>query len=254
MHRLKDVVVGDLAADPDAQDSVEESNRIEQEARLQSLRTANSSWKPEEFAPFAATQALPADVPLPLPRLGEDDALIEELDTDAEASSAAAPAPERAASAADKPLTPKEVRSTDHGYGTAGKSVQQTLHAKHLTDRYIMKQTLLEGKPRIGSREVCSRLRSGNAGGKKALPREAWLQVMRAALIQCPIARLDEAVEGKPAVVIKPIPSEEASKIRYHNALMTLCGMTLRELSDAMLKASNKKKGASRSRSRSPVR
>ena len=146
-----------------------------------------------------------------------------------------------------KPFTLKEVRALDYGYGPEGASVQPALHAKHLTDRYIVKQTFLEGKPRVSAALVCSRLRSAKAAGKKALPAETWHAVLQAALQDSPIARLEDN-----QVVIKPIPAEESSKIRYHSALMTLCGVSLRDLSTAMQKAAAKRL-PSGSRSRSPA-
>ena len=40
--------------------------------------------------------------------------------------------------------------------------------------------------------------------------------------------------------MLKAIPSEPADRVTYHNALMALCGLTLRDLVEAMQKSKSK--------------
>ena len=42
-------------------------------------------------------------------------------------------------------LTQKGVNAIEYGFGSAGACMQDGLHAPHLIDRFIMKQTLLLG-------------------------------------------------------------------------------------------------------------
>ena len=129
-----------------------------------------------------------------------------------------------------------DVRGLDYGYADDGKSVQgDKLHAKGLTDRRIMQRTLLMGKPSISSKEACHNMRSSNADGKKALPEPTWATVMEKGLKGCDVAWFDN---GK--VMLKAIPSEPADRVTYDNALMALCGLTVRDLLEAMQKSKSK--------------
>ena len=134
-------------------------------------------------------------------------------------------------------LTSKDVRALDYGYGHDGSSVQGNLHAPRLTDRFTVRHTLLMGTPKMDAREACSRLRSAKNEGKKALPRDKWMIVIKAASDQCSVIRLQENDGGSVSLALKPPPSDADARIRYHNDLMQLCGLSLRELTDAMAKA-----------------
>ena len=138
-----------------------------------------------------------------------------------------------------QPLTSEQVRSMDFGYGDGGASVQPSLHAQHLTDRYIVKMTLLRGTPKISCKQACDKLRSSREKGRKALPRVNWMAVMTTASKESPILELsgDE-------LQIARIPEDATLRVEYHNNLMTLCGLSLRELVDAMKQAVEKAKQA----------
>ena len=153
-------------------------------------------------------------------------------------------------------LTSGNVRGVDYGYGPAGASVQQTVHAKGFTDRTIMRRTILVGTPRITSKTACQKMRSSNASGKKALPEPIWNDVMRAGLAGCDVAWL-----ANRTVMLKAIPSDATERIQYHNSLMELCCVSLRELVEAMKQAKSKHAeklaavaNAEERRSRSPRR
>ena len=84
-------------------------------------------------------------------------------------------------------LTLRDVRASDYGFGDNGLSVQPDgLHSRHLTDRAILKQTLLTGKPKVTRKEACDKMRSSRQAGRKALPKEKWTAVMAAAAGQHP--------------------------------------------------------------------
>ncbi|CAL1166838.1 unnamed protein product [Cladocopium goreaui] len=138
-----------------------------------------------------------------------------------------------------QPLNIDQVRSIDFGYGDRGLSVQPCLHAKHLTDRYIAKMTLLHGTPKITCKQACDGLRSSSDKGRKALPKTNWMAVMTSACKECPILQLS----GDELHVAR-IPDDPGLRVQYHNHLMTLCGLTLRELVGSMTQAVEKAKQA----------
>ena len=75
-----------------------------------------------------------------------------------------------------------KLRLVDFGYGEGGLSVQ-SLHAKHLTltDRHIVKMTLLQGTAKITCKQACDKLGSS---GHKALPKTT---AMTSAHKECPL-------------------------------------------------------------------
>ena len=91
----------------------------------------------------------------------------------------------------------------------------------------------------MDARDACSRLRSTKGEGKKALPRDNWLAVMKAAVDQSSIIRLQESDAGVTRLALKPIPTEESARVQYHNHLMQLCALSLRDLIQAMGKAAS---------------
>ena len=132
-------------------------------------------------------------------------------------------------------LTLRDVRASDYGFVDYGLSVQPDgLHSRYLTDRAILKQTLLTGKPKVTCKEACDKMRSFRHAGRKALPKEKWTAVMAAAAGQHPnLLRLEGETLCLHAQVI---PDTSDGKVRYHNDLMKACGLTLRELIAAMNK------------------
>ena len=60
------------------------------------------------------------------------------------------------------------------------------LRSRHLTNRAMLKQTLLTGKPKVTRKEACDKMRSSRQAGRKALPKEKWTAVMAAAAGQHP--------------------------------------------------------------------
>ena len=168
---------------------------------------------------------------------------------------------EEAAVVSAQPLSVEQVRAMDYGYGEGGASVQGQLHAPHLTDRFIMRSTLLTGTPRIFGRSVCDKLRSSAAQRRKALPKAQWERVVSAGLQGATVARMVDAGQQNAAVVLRQVPTDAAEKINYHNEVMRLCQLSLRELTEAMkagaLKArapaSHTASARSRSRSRQRV-
>ena len=108
-------------------------------------------------------------------------------------------------------------------------------------------RSLLVGKPVIIEKDACDRLRSTTKGGAKAkaIPRETWRSVMEAGLADCKFIMLQKSATGKDwKLCLQQMPSTSLDKILYHNELMTLCGLSLRELSEAMNKTSTRVKDA----------
>ena len=138
------------------------------------------------------------------------------------------------------PVLPDDVRAMDYGYGEGGATVQGALHAVRLTDRFIMRATLLAGTPTVVGRKVCDSLRSTTTSGRKALPMPKWKAVMEAGLSDCTIAKVVNKTAQDASIVIRPIPVDASDKVQYHNELMRLCRVTLRELTTEMQKASSK--------------
>ena len=134
-----------------------------------------------------------------------------------------------------KMLVADDVRGMDYGYGVEGAMIQTSLHSPNLTDRMVMKKTLLSGTPTVACGSATMRMKSGKGAGKgrKALPEPNWMAVMETGLKDCPVAWLNKA---KRTICLKAIPDNRQEKVAYHNELMKLCGLSLRELLDAMKK------------------
>ena len=97
-----------------------------------------------------------------------------------------------------------------------------------------MKLTLLQGTPKVTVKQATDNLRGSREKGRKALPRENWMAVMQAHPDSA-IFRLDGDT-----MHLKAIPDDQLLRTKHHNALMRLCGLSLRELLDAMGKAADK--------------
>ncbi|CAL1140069.1 unnamed protein product [Cladocopium goreaui] len=173
VQRLKHIALGDTAASPDLPPPQED-------VRADDLGALRIPYVPEDFA---STQAGAG-----IPEVGDD----EEGDEAAE-ESPEEHVPELPAPVAVKPLTLQDVRASDFGFGDNGVTVQPDgLHSRNFTDRTVLKQTLLAGKPKITRKEACDKMRSERGQGRKALPKEKWVAVMRAAASQFPdLLRLD---------------------------------------------------------------
>ena len=165
LHMIKDIAVGTdkPAAEVSACEQDIEMRRAEIVQRLLLPDETHAAlWTQDRFASFSG------DAPASADRLADDAGFADGDDTDAEHLASASPlvvggAPSLGlagalaetgtpppAAVAPKVLTEKEVRSVDYGYGLGGKSVQEVLHCPGLTDRAIMKKTLLVGTPSIG--------------------------------------------------------------------------------------------------------
>eukprot|EP00435_Cladocopium_sp_Y103_P044055 s1844_g12.t1 len=144
---------------------------------------------------------------------------------------------------------PGALDSSDFGFGANGVTVQPDgLHCRNLTDRAVLKQTLLTGKPQITRKEACDKMRASRATDhkRKAVPKEKWTAMMAAAASQHPnILQLDGET-----LRLKAVPDTSEGKVKYHNELMKACGLTLRELAATMFKASEKQSEGRRKRPR----
>ncbi|CAK0858559.1 unnamed protein product [Prorocentrum cordatum] len=141
-----------------------------------------------------------------------------------------------ASSTRDALLTMKDVRSIEYGHGLQGSSVQETLLAPQWTDRAAMQKTPLAGAPAIDRRSAAQRIMTSRAGGgrRKTIDAERWARVMKAGLAGCSIAQFDEE---ECRVKMPPVPDDVALRHKYHNELMTLCGIAPHQLVEAMQSA-----------------
>ncbi|CAK9081792.1 Uncharacterized protein SCF082_LOCUS38904 [Durusdinium trenchii] len=195
VHTIKDIALGEDAASP------------------------NPQPQPAEVQPDF--DALVGADPLPFPGGDFADSIVD----DAAASHSPELPPET------EPLRVADVRSIEFGYGPDGASVQSAFHSKHLTDRFIMKATLLHGHPKVTSKTICDKLRSSRESGRKALPREDWVAVMEACAGSPILDFQDDTLQ------LRAIPQDAPGRTFYHNELMKLCGVTMRELMTAMNRA-----------------
>ncbi|CAK9082039.1 Uncharacterized protein SCF082_LOCUS39015 [Durusdinium trenchii] len=195
VHTIKDIALGEEAASP------------------------NPQPQPAEVQPDF--DALVGADPLPFPGGDFADSIVD----DAAASHSPELPPET------EPLRVADVRSIEFGYGPDGASVQSAFHSKHLTDRFIMKATLLHGHPKVTSKTICDKLRSSRESGRKALPREDWVAVMEACAGSPILDFQDDTLQ------LRAIPQDAPGRTFYHNELMKLCGVTMRELMTAMNRA-----------------
>ena len=215
VQRLKQIALGDAATSPD------NAPPLEQEASF-AFAPATQPWRPVDESEDEDDEGDAGEVDMEPP---EEPA--EHL--------AQPPQPPQPMDAEPAALTLRDVRASDYGFVDNGLSVQPDgLHSRHSTDRAILKQTLLTGKPKVTCKEACDKMRSFRHAGRKALPKEKWTAVMAAAAGQHPnLLRLEGETLCLHAQVI---PDTSDGKVRYHNDLMKACGLTLRELIAAMNK------------------
>jgi len=133
-------------------------------------------------------------------------------------------------------LTGDDVPPMTAGFGRDGAQVQLTLHHPDLNDRTVLRKTFLSGLLTIPWRGMCSRMRSLPDAQKKKyhFPKKQWEMLMKAALEQSPIARLQHDGTPNACVVMRPIPTDEEEQLAYHNELMRLCRLPLRDFSFAL--------------------
>ena len=162
------------------------------------------------------------------------------------------------------PKNLKDVRDRRYGCGPPGASVQDSVTGA-FSDRDIVKQTLLGGRPMLEAKDECDRMRAkvGQDTKRKALAQPIWRAVLAAAAREIDIFRLD-GEDRELKLLLKAVPTDPLGKVQYHNELMAVYGMELRELIDAMKMAKGKANdqvqrraptallAETRSRSRSP--
>ena len=159
-----------------------------------------------------------------------------------------------------------EVKRMDEGYGAGGASVQRAdMGPVLLSDREMMKKTLLRGESTIFGNDVCDSIRlvpkvdarAGRLGADvqdgakgKSQPRQSlkmahWIAVMQAGLEQERIGVFD-AAKGNPdrhgARVHLHLPAEDdpEATTEYHNRLMRLCCLGFTSLMEAVAKKGEK--------------
>ncbi|CAK0877232.1 unnamed protein product, partial [Prorocentrum cordatum] len=129
-----------------------------------------------------------------------------------------------------------------------GASVQMQEHGDvFLTDREIMKKTILRGEPIVfcsnarGSvRKTLPSQEPGARGRTIALRQNNWKAVMQAGLSQYHIGTCDDGSSaedqpGAPRIHLKlPPPDRRDLHLPFHNRLMKLCGVSLQACTSAI--------------------
>ena len=278
LFKIKDIAVKEERVSRDDESAAKRAQDID--AALAAADALDTAWDRGQFQAFSQALGSPGAAPALATTLGEQSLPVdngkeeeEEKDDEGEADAddgadhelEAAIAAEREADderdafdgppdleelgAVVKPLTLADVKATTFGYGPEGASVQpQPLHNPALTDRAIMLKTLTYGKPVIPEKQIRDCLRSSRAGGRtaKALPREAWLPVMLKGLEGRSVAKLqlskceDKKKAGAYEVCLREIPESKSERIKYHNELMTMCSLSLRDLTKALAAGAEK--------------
>ncbi|CAE7325880.1 unnamed protein product [Symbiodinium necroappetens] len=126
------------------------------------------------------------------------------------------------------------------GYGAYGASAQSV--QSFLTDREIMRRTVLRGKPKVTYKDLSLRKNEKTADGKKKLsvPKETWIQVMRAGLAEHPIGKI--TADANPVVEFSSIPPDEAPRVAFHNFLVDLCNVSVRQFAETLAATSSRPK------------
>jgi hypothetical protein len=141
------------------------------------------------------------------------------------------------------------------GYGPNGETVQVSNAACPWgTDREIMKKTVLRGKSKVSAKEVCDAIRSSvpnpqdtSKKRKVALPRRAWEEVMTAGFAKYPVGKLVNAGAADAHVQFAAPPAQDATraaKVRYHNMLVDLCQVSLRQFTTLLAQEDGRSVGS----------
>ena len=133
------------------------------------------------------------------------------------------------------------------GYGSDGETVQ--LPESFLSDREIMRRTVLRGKSKVAFPDLSLRkvetyedAQGVEKKRKISVPQATWEQVVQAALKKYPIGKVIKSDSGKTTVHFAEPPTEPRERIPFHNALVNCCQITLRQFGDALDKESASKK------------
>ena len=126
----------------------------------------------------------------------------------------------------------------DVGYGPNGSSAQTPSGENDecfWKDRVVMQRTVLRGKPVVTVAEMCGILRQKRGAHRPGMPKAAFEEVMAAGFKQWPVGKLVDAGTGKARVVFsKPPAGDRDAMTHFHNMLVDLCQVSLRQFSRAL--------------------
>jgi hypothetical protein len=158
--------------------------------------------------------------------------------------------------------TDAEIPDMETGYGPNGESVQREEDGPiFMSDRQIMRATLLRGEAVIYGRDVCGsvsdrtpRSRAGQKRSRVSLRQTHWKNVMKAGLAKYRIGDyVDEGAALPPyrtgqAYVRLAFPPDGnvALATEYSNRLMKLCQVTYAQVVEAAVRKSEKKRVSDR--------
>lgn len=72
------------------------------------------------------------------------------------------------------------------------------------------------------------------------MTKEAWEQVVKAALALYPVGKLEAAGTVKTKLTFSEIPEQNAKRVAFHNMLVDACQVSLRQWSEALQKEQEK--------------
>lgn len=128
----------------------------------------------------------------------------------------------------------------DYGYGPGGATAQLSYEGPGVCfkpDREIMQRTVLNGKAKVSVNEMCGKIRRKEADGKRpGVPKDVFEEVMVAGFAQYPIGKLVDQGRASARVLFSAPPTEDRdARTKYHNMLVDLCRVSLRQFSKALM-------------------
>ena len=151
------------------------------------------------------------------------------------------------AASVDAAKDPAEGISMEAGYGPNGESAQVSWEFGELwlSDREIMRKTVLRGKAVVYATEMVNTIRRSKetkepAGVKKprcrvAFPKVVWEEVMVAGFHRYPVGKLlARGTRGARVQFTAPPTSSRAEIVAYHNNLVDLCRVGARRFGDLL--------------------
>jgi hypothetical protein len=126
----------------------------------------------------------------------------------------------------------------DVGYGLDGSSAQVSYSGAgsyFMKDREVMRRTILRGKPVVSVADMCGVLRRKEGSRRPGMPKNLYQEVMQAAFKTYPIGRLENPGTATARVVFSAPPENDRdAKTKYHNMLVDVCQVSLREFTQAL--------------------
>ena len=136
---------------------------------------------------------------------------------------------------------PKNVQdgvAMTYGYGPEGASAQISYEDGgdyFLPDRDIMQRTVLRGKPVVTVAEMSGLIRKKVGNKKPGVPKKVFEEVMEAGFAKYPLGKLlEKGTKNSRVVFCAPPTSGRDAITHYHNMLVDLCQVSLRQFTSLL--------------------